>query len=399
MMTPFAELRWTDAIDILLVSALVYFAFVWIRQTRAAMVAGGLLILVAVYIGARAMGLQLTAWIFQGFFAIFVVIVVVIFQEELRQLFERLALFSLGRRESRAVLSDDTGNILVEALSDCARDRIGALVVMTGSQPIGRHVRGGIALGAELSVPLVKSIFDPHSPGHDGALVIDQGKAAQFAVHLPLSADLRQLAGMGTRHSAALGLSELTDALCIVVSEERGRVSVAEGGRLRVLGKPQELSEILGRFLAHQTPGLPRRQRLPQLLFANWMEKVVAVSFVVGLWYVFIPGSRPVQATYPVRVRLMNLPADMVVDEISPPMIDVTFNGPARRFYLFDAERVNLTVDVSMVSAGRRTFQLGEQNLTYPKELTVERIRPGKFKLIVHREGEPTPTAAPTPRS
>ncbi|HYD50455.1 MAG TPA: diadenylate cyclase [Terriglobales bacterium] len=396
MLSPFLEFRWTDAVDILFVAALVYFAFVWIRQTRAAMVAGGLIILAVVYIAARAMGLQLTAWIFQGFFAIFVIIVVVIFQEELRQLFERLALFSLGRSERR-VVSDDAVNILIEGLSDCARDRIGALVVIPGSQPIGRHVRGGIELGGELSVPLLKSIFDPHSPGHDGAMVIDQGRVAQFAVHLPLSADVRQLSGLGTRHSAALGLAELTDALCIVVSEERGRISVAEAGRLRTLAQPQELSDVLRRFLSGRQPGLPRRQRLPQLLFANWLEKLVAAAFVIGLWYVFIPGSRPTQATYPVRVRLMNLPAEFIVDEIVPNTVDVTFTAPARRFYLFDVERVTLTVDASMASSGRRTFQITEQNLSYPKELAVDRIRPTKIKLTLHRQGEPPPTPVPTP--
>lgn len=381
----FLDFRWTDAIDIIVVAALVYFAIVWIRSTSAAMVAGGLVILGALYVAAQALGLQLTAWIFQGFFAIFVVIVVVIFQEELRQLFEQVALISLGRSEKKPVAAD-TAQILVSALADCARDRIGALVVLPGRQPIARHVRGGVPLNGAVSIPLIKSLFDPHSPGHDGAVVIDQGRVSEFAVHLPLSTDFEQLGGVGTRHSAALGLAELTDALCIVVSEERGKISIARGGKLRALETPHELAEALQSFLVELTPQAGRRRLLPRLLLENWIEKLAAITVVIGLWYVFVPGSRPTQATYTVRVDPTNVPSDVVIDELSPATVDVTLTGPARRFYLFDPQRLRVQLDVTLSSAGRRTFEIKEQDVSAPKEFAVERISPPKIKVSVHKE-------------
>ena len=104
-------------------------------------------------------------------------------------------------------------------------------LIAEGKDPIARHVMGGIELGGKISEPILKSIFDPHSPGHDGAVIVEHDQISLFAAHLPLSKDFQQLANVGTRHSAALGLAELSDALCIAVSEERGTISVARAGR------------------------------------------------------------------------------------------------------------------------------------------------------------------------
>jgi uncharacterized protein (TIGR00159 family) len=243
MSSLFMQIGLADIIDIALVTIVLYMAIVWMRRTKAGLVGLGLFILGAVYIVARQLGLQLIAWFLQGFFAIFLIIIVVIFQEELRQIFERIALWSLRKRGTQTAQSE-TADTLVETVSDLARDKIGALIVLPGSQPIERHISGGIRLDGELSEPLLKSVFDPHSAGHDGAVVVEKDRISRFAAHLPLSKDFRQLSRVGTRHSAALGLAELTDALCLVVSEERGKISIAQDGRLREVGSTPELGEI-----------------------------------------------------------------------------------------------------------------------------------------------------------
>src|SRR3989304_3245879 len=173
MFEPFWNIAVTDVVDILFVAVLLYTAIVWAQKTRAAFVVRGMFILAAVYILARQLELQLTAWIFQGFFAIFLIIIVVIFQEELRQIFERIAIWGLGTREARALRSE-SADILVRTVSDLAKDKIGALIVVQGKDPIARHIMGGIELEGKVSEPLVKSIFDPHSPGHDGAVLVEQ---------------------------------------------------------------------------------------------------------------------------------------------------------------------------------------------------------------------------------
>jgi uncharacterized protein (TIGR00159 family) len=383
-----SQIRWTDLIDVALVIVLVYTGLVWIRRTQAALVATGILILGGIYLAARAFDLQLMAWIFQGFFAILVVIIVVIFQEELRQLFERLAVWGLRRQQEGPILSSDPTDVLVGVLTDLAREHVGALVVIPGSQPLSRHIQGGIDLDGRLSVPLLKSIFDPNSPGHDGAVVLDDGRIARFAAHLPLSKDFRQLATVGTRHAAALGLAELTDALCIVVSEERGHISIARDGKLRTLPNPAQLGPELQRFLRSAQPQRGWREAARQLVRANWREKVAAVVLVSGLWYVLVPGARPRLLTLEVPVRVINIPPGFALESAVPDKVEVILSGPARTFYLFDTTNVAANLDATLSQFGRRTFELTSQSINHPSDVTVELIRPPKVKISLRKDGE-----------
>src|SRR6185436_2788158 len=146
----------------------------------------------------------------------------------------------------------------------------------------------------------------PHSPGHDGAVIVEHDRVALFAAHLPLSKDFQQLTNVGTRHSAALGLAELSDAFCIAVSEERGTISVARAGRLRTVNNIQELSLLLQAFLQEKYPASERRRLPVSLLRENWLAKLVTFSLAVGLWYVLVPGSSTMEATYKIPVHVQN---------------------------------------------------------------------------------------------
>lgn len=377
----------SDFIDIVFVAVLIYTAMVWARRTRAALVVRGILILGAVDIIAKELDLQLTAWIFQGFFAIFLIIIVVIFQEELRQIFETIAVWSFRRKSAPPVRSESI-DILVRTLADLARDRIGALVVVPGRDPIERHITGGIELDGKISEPLLKSIFDIHSPGHDGAVIVEEGRLTRFAVHLPLSKDFQQLSHVGTRHSAALGLAELSDALCIVVSEERGRISVARNGRLRQVSSPQEMGAVIQDFLEEKYPAPAGKKISFQLLRENWLAKVVALCLSIGFWYVFVPGSKVVEVTYKVPISVANLPPNLELDRIEPPEVKATFTGPRRAFYLFESRKLKATVDGSMVELGRRTFAISEQNIQYPRNVTLQEINPTTVKISVKKLAE-----------
>ncbi len=388
MTTDQIAIHLNDVVDVLVVTALLYTLLVWLRRTQAAFVALGITIVGALALVARYFDLRLTAWIFQGFFAVFLVVIVVIFQEELRQFFERLGVFSLRRGRMRARGSQPIDMLLTSA-ADFARDRIGALIVLPGRQPIQRHIRGGIELNGILSVPILKSIFDPHSPGHDGAVIVENGVITRFAAHLPLSQDFLQLAGVGTRHSAALGLAELSDALCLVVSEERGQISVAHEGRLREIADAHELGAVLHRFM-HGPEDEPSKRRLwAQLALEHWVEKAAALILTIGLWYLFVPGSRPETVTYQVPVAVDHVPAELVLDKAEPAAVEVTFSGPRRAFYLFDPRKLEVTLDGSRADAGRDTFDITDENLRYPRELKVEELRPEKVKLSFRRAESP----------
>jgi len=388
MFTPFLNLGVADVIDIFLVAILLYTATAFLKQTRAEFIIRGIFIIAAIYIVARYFDLQLTAWIFQGFFAIFLIIIVVIFQEELRQIFERIAVWSLARNGAPSLRSD-AADVLVGTLADLAKDKIGALIVVEGKDPIARHIMGGIELEGKMSEPLLKSIFDPHSPGHDGAVIIKNDQIARFAAHLPLSKDFRQLAHVGTRHSAALGLAELTDALCIAVSEERGQISVARDSRLRQVANVQELGLLLHRFLREKYPPLERRRFSFSFVRENWIAKLVTFSLAVGLWYVLVPGSSTIEMTYKLPVQLENLPSELRVEEVQPKEVTATFTGAKRTFYFFDPSRLKVTVDLSAAEAGRKILRLSEQNIRHPPNLTLQQLNPVTLRISLEKTPRP----------
>ena len=381
---PLPSITIAEIIDIFLVATLLYTAVVWAQRTRAALVVRGILVFGGIYIIARYLELQMVAWMFQGFFAIFLIMIVVIFQEELRHLFEQTAVWSLNFKKPRSLRSESS-DVIARTLADLAKSKTGALIVIRGKDPLERHITGGIPLDGKLSGPLLRSIFDTHSPGHDGAVLVENRQITRFAAHLPLSKDLSQTANAGTRHSAALGLAELCDALCLVVSEERGQVSVARNSRLRVVDNLREIAAAIDDFLQEKFPTQEKKGTSLDLFRKNWIAKAASLSLALGFWYVFVPGARTIQVSYKIPVSVQNLPADLAIEEIQPPEVNAKFNGPRRAFYLFDLRKTKLTVDVTMAEIGRRTFNISEQNLRYPKELTLEELSPSTIRVLVKK--------------
>jgi uncharacterized protein (TIGR00159 family) len=276
-----------DILDMLLVGSLIYGLLLWFKRTRAAFVALGLLLLAVVYTVAFLAGMYMTVRLFQGFFAVFIVAVIVIFQEEIRSVFERIAVWSLTGGVLKSAPTHRQVEILVRSLGDLARDHIGALVVLRGLDPLDRHVSGGWDLNGELSEALIKSIFDSHSLGHDGAFIVEEGRVSRFGVQLPLSKDFGRITNLGTRHAAALGLAERTDALILIVSEEHGTVSIAQRGELKVIADLEDLQDAIEVFLIRL---MPDNAQNPVLRFftENWREKVSAAVVSVLLWFFFV---------------------------------------------------------------------------------------------------------------
>ncbi len=394
------DLRLADLLDIALVTVFLYSAIALVRRTRARLVAGGVVLLVGLFLVARALDLRLTTWLLQGFFAVFVVMLVVIFQEELRQLFERLALWGL-RRRTEAGPSGGAADVVLAGVRDLARAHTGALIVLVGRQPIDRHLSGGVALDGILSEALLKSIFDKHSAGHDGAVIIEGDRLRRFGAQLPLSTDFRQLEGVGTRHGAALGLSERSDALCLVVSEERGLVSLARGGRLRRLADPAAVAAEVQAFRSKVSPPADRQRVLMALVRENWVEKITALLLVIALWYLFVPGSRPASEAFPIDIKVVNLPPGFALEGVEPERVMAVFAGQRRAFYLFDPSRIEVTVDASLARYGRRTFTIAPEQIRHPADLTVEDVEPEQVRISLRPlDGVSSPLAedeAPPP--
>jgi diadenylate cyclase len=386
-----AEIRPADVADILLVALVAWAGIAWLRTTRARLAVVGIGILLAFYAASRQLGLQLTTRILQAFSAVAVLVIVVVFQEELRRLFERIGAWGLRRRITPLAL--DATDSVVRAVAHMARTRTGALIVLPGRDPLDIHVDGGIPLGGAISEPLLLSIFDTSSPGHDGAVLLRGGRVERFALHLPLSANRSALGPGGTRHAAALGLAEACDALSIAVSEERGTVSVAQNGRIRVLRQPEELARVIRGFVSHVAP--VEREGVGALVFlrriaGRWREGLAALAIALGSWTVFVAGDAPGEITRNVPVVVQNLPNGYALEAVDPPEVEVTLEGRRRDLYLVSPEDLQVRIDALLVQLGRRTFQLDPNQVKHPANVRVARLDPEKVRLSVTLPAEPS---------
>lgn len=247
-----------DLFDVALVAFAIYWLLILIRGTRAVQILVGLLILIATGLFSERFELRATDWIIDNFLQYAVLIVIILFQQDIRR-----ALARVGRGVFRGATPGEESQILeevVRATQILGQKRVGALIVLERETQLSDLIEAGVALDAEVSHELLVSLFLPYSPLHDGAVVIQDGRLAQAGCILPLTlrADLPD--GVGTRHRAAVGITEETDAVVIVVSEETATLSVVYSGEmLRDLDGPR-LRESLRDILA-LPPGVPLEGR------------------------------------------------------------------------------------------------------------------------------------------
>lgn len=220
-------LNWRDILDIVLVTILLYQVIIMVRGTRALTVILGLGLLMLLFFFAKSVGLYTLTWLLQHVFGSLFLVIIILFQRDIRQ-----ALGDMGARSfwRHTALHHDSLNALVTACVDMARLHIGALIVLERTMPLGDMVgHEGVRIDATISSKLLMNIFYPKAPLHDGAVIISKGRISAAACILPLAVVQGQ--NFGTRHRAALGITEESDAVVIVVSEERGEISVAIKGK------------------------------------------------------------------------------------------------------------------------------------------------------------------------
>jgi uncharacterized protein (TIGR00159 family) len=373
-----------DFFDIALISVLFYIVFIWFEATASRFVLLGILILGAIYFVVRLFNMYLSAVVLQAFFVILPIALVVIFREELRRFFERLSVWGVLGARGKAFSEYPEIETITYALSELARKKKGALVIIRGLDPLDRHLTGGYDLDGRLSEALLMSIFDPSSPGHDGAAIIEQGRMSKFGCHLPLSGALKKIGSLGTRHSAALGLAERSDALSIAVSEERGTISLARNENLVELPDAADLAKELERFYTEKFPRAGRKT-WKQWIGENSWEKALAVSLACALWFVFVFQTGTLRRDFAVPIEYKNLPSDWVVEDSQRKKATITLLGRARAFDLLDENTLNVTIDMSEIKEGKQEVTLSRDLVRRPSSLSVVALTPAKVSLTAHQ--------------
>lgn len=230
----------TDIVEIIIIAFLIYYMLVWIKNTRAWMLLRGLMVILLFVLLAALFQMNTIIWIARNTLNVLVIALVVIFQPEMRKALENLGrknvlafLFSFdSSKEDTGKFSDKTINEMVKACYEMGKVKTGALIVVEDEIVLSEYERTGIAVDGILTSQLLINIFEHNTPLHDGAIIIRGDRITSATCYLPLSDNMRISKDLGTRHRAALGMSEVCDALVIAVSEETGLVSVAMGGQL-----------------------------------------------------------------------------------------------------------------------------------------------------------------------
>lgn len=380
-----AAVRLADVVDVVVVSVFAYAAITWVRRARSRFVLLGFATLVALYFVARLLDMYLTLFLFQVGITVALLALVVIFQEEIRRAFERIATSGILRSRSSEGSSFAWLDPIVEAAVTMARARTGALIVLRGREPLERHTTGGVPLGGYVSEPILYSIFDPSSAGHDGAVIVEDGLIDKFAVHLPLSTRIKEGVRFGTRHTAALGLSERSDALVIVVSEERGVVSVARGGTLTELSSAAELKQHVSEFFSEVAPA-QRASPWRRLFARNLGTKALSFGVAVLAWLlVFNQQSETVARMLTVPIVYRDVPDGWLLDDPEPGEAHVTISGKSRSFDLLNAQTLRLSLDGTNMHAGKQTIKLTPSQLGLPAGFTVHEIEPESVSLTAYQ--------------
>lgn len=234
------QVSYTDIIEIIIISVLIYYMLVWIKDTRAWMLLRGILVILAFVLLAVLFEMNTIVWIADKLFNVAMIAVVVIFQPEMRKALENLGRknifanlfnFDFGKVEN-GKFSDKTITELVKACYEMGKVKTGALIVVEDEIVLTEYERTGIAVDGILTSQLLINIFEKNTPLHDGAVIVRGDRVVSATCYLPLTDSLSLSKDLGTRHRAAVGISEVSDSLTIAVSEETGKVSIALDGEL-----------------------------------------------------------------------------------------------------------------------------------------------------------------------
>lgn len=371
---------WRDIVDILFLTIVAYQLYVWFRESRALRVIIGLVALGGIYSIAKFWDLFLTTWVFQILWQVLLILLLILFQAEIRQVLEKVSPMRY-LRSRRRVFKKTFAKELTQTLFEMAAERTGALIVLARNDNPAEFVRAGQTIMALPEAALIKSIFNRHAPAHDGAIVIAQDHITQMGCILPLSEDENLPDKYGTRHRAALGLSEVTDAICLVVSEERSEVATVVEGKIVTWQDPEALIGHLSKIVGGpeiRVPGV--KSFLKGVFVENWRTKLGALALVTIAWLV-LASQQEAELIMTAPVQHTNVAPDLILGPGSTPTVDLTVSGRRNTIRALKEQDVQVSVDLSGITLGRHLIKVSAKNIFLPFGVKIDRVAPQKIMV------------------
>jgi uncharacterized protein (TIGR00159 family) len=365
------SLRWQDIVDIGLVSFILFRFYVLFRGTNAFRVLIGMTILWFFQQIAVSMGLIVTSWVVQGIVTLGAFIIIVIFRNEIRTvLLARNLKFIFWGGSSKTVTS--TIEIIVQSVLEMARRNCGALIVLPGKEDLEEVIQKGIAWEGEISKEMILSVFWPDNPVHDGAAIFQGNKITQVSAILPLSRRDDLPSYYGTRHRAALGLAETTDALVLAVSEERGDVVAAQDSRLMVIKQKRRLEQILQQ---HMGVAAKKSRELIKDRLMLITAALFSIIFVAGVWFSVSKGVDTL-ATLEIPVVYMNRDPVMEIIKTSGNTVSLELEGSGALIKSIKPDQVQVRLDLSKSKVGPNSFTITRESISLPPGIILKGVTP-----------------------
>jgi diadenylate cyclase len=380
-----ANLRVQDILDILFLTVIVYYLYLWFWGTKAFKALIGLLALGVVFTLARFWGLFLTTWVFQILWQVLIVLIIILFQSEIRQVLERVnPLQVLGLRPS--MRSTDWIPGFANALFSMAGKKIGALIILERMDFVEELITGGIPLDGEPGPEVLLSVFQKDSLLHDGALLIRKGRIAKVGCYLPLSSAERLPKAWGTRHRAGLGLSERCDAWIVIISEERGEISIAQDGKMLQVKEVNQLTNLVQEALAPTRPQAKSwKERILAPVIHRWPVKLGALCLVFLIW-LLLAGQQNFEVTLKVPLEVRSLPAAMEIVEPVNPEVEITVQGVRKDASTVNRRNVHAEIDLSIARPGSMVFRISRNQILLPSDrIEIVKIKPPTMEFNLRK--------------
>jgi len=382
---------WRAVLDILLIAAGLFFLYRTLLRLGTWKIMAGILMALVVFILANALNLKGIEWVYQNVSNVAVLGLIIIFQPELRKVLEKAVSVPPHRLKDQDIALQ---SLIGETLIKLAQERCGAIIVFPGKEPIKEKISGGYQLNAVPSLPLILSIFDPNSPGHDGAVIIEGSKLTQFGVRLPMSQSTRLSEEYGTRHHAAMGLAEQTDALALVVSEERGKVSTFTNGEMHPMRTADEITQAI---IAHQREmGFLNRDSAPKIRKRTIFQIAASLLIAVVFWSsLMVSQQEMVERVLPVNIDYTAPQEDLVLVGEKPNEIKLYLSGPKSEIDNLASNPPSVKIDLSKMAKGSQTIIITSANLQLPKGINLLDTSPQQLKLTLAAVMEKTVPITP----
>lgn len=375
-------IRIQDIADILIMTFLLYQLYSWFRGTRAMQVLLGLGVVTLIYFVTRFLDLYMTSWVLQELGTVLIVLIIVVFQTEIRQALYRFShlrhILDSSRETQHSQFQD-----IAETLFRMAARRTGALIVFQGNDSLHDLMTNGVAIDSEITPQMLESIFFNGAPFHDGAALVNNGRIEKAACHLPLSVSPDVPQHLGTRHRAALGLSERSDAVVVVISEERGDISLVSAGTFCPMGTPTELIMALDELLRSEVEA--PRITLQQRLFSNLLPKAFLFLSVCVFWALITTRQGQI-TTVTVPIRLHGVPDGIVLLRTQPE--EVTVQLKSMSSLAPPPSKLDLTaeLDAAMITEGSTAIRVGHSDITPPSGMVITSISPSSVRISAERK-------------